>query len=248
MLVRIYDSLRFLAISTLIFSEIWITIGLLLGIVLLIVWRVKKRGRIMLGIALSLLIGCSVLFSVGMYNAYARPEKKQCSLSEKQLLKFGAYVLENQDKEFLPNNGETEIRETGWGETAEKTINTGTDSILCTVSTYQSAEDAKKQFEIWAENAGEAGVLVSTDTYAVLAEPVYTEMYMPASQNSRYRSFNGMATTDIDIYFDNKIVSVSSCNASLFVRSRLYGLIKNERLFDEGYKMFTLPYVGDWAG
>lgn len=66
------------------FDELWITLGFLIGLVLLILWRVKQRGKVWCTVS-ALLLVCSVLFGcTGIYNAYFRPKSAPIGMTEQE--------------------------------------------------------------------------------------------------------------------------------------------------------------------
>lgn len=226
------------------FPEIWITAGLLLGIVLLIVWRVKKRGKGMLCFALALTICFSVFLIMGMYNAFFRPQHSRIDMTDEQLLEFGAYVVQKQDKAFLPNNGEEPLVSERPDETyIYKSVDSLFNSFSCTSMEYADAEVAKEKFEDYAKAVcvSEDAVLVSTDTYTVLAEPVEVSPF-PDLENSWHRDFNGQEYIHIRVCFENKIIVISGKRKNLFIKSRFYDLAEKERFFDENYKLYEPSY------
>lgn len=231
------------------FPEIWITIGLLLGVTFLIVWKVKKRGKVMLSISVAVTLCFSALFVYGCYNAYLRPQHSRINMTDEQLLKFGAYVVQNQDKEFLPNNGEKPLISEKQAETyTYKSVDSLSNSLSYTSKEYVDAEAAKAQFEDYAKSVcvSEDAVLVSTDTYAVLADPVEVEHY-PALESGWHRDFNGAESIQVHVCFKNKIIVLSVIRENLFVRSRFYDLAEKERFFDENYKLQESLYWFDYV-
>ena len=79
-----YGAVAFLATGPVWFYEVFITLGFLIGLVLLILWRVKQRGKVWCTVS-ALLLVCSVLFGcIGIYNAYFRPKSAPIGMTEQE--------------------------------------------------------------------------------------------------------------------------------------------------------------------
>lgn len=229
-----------------ILPEIWITVGILLGVILLIVWKVKKRRKGMLFCSLALILCFSFFLIIGMYDAYLRPQSNRIDMTDEQLLKFGEYVVQNQDAQFLPNRG----RPSSQSEKDDLTFVTK-DLIYTLNSTlgycseiYPDEETARAKFDtsVKLNEDAEEAVLVSSEMCSVFARPVETEHHF-FSWNAGVGHCTSIC---VYVYFENRIVIIDEMNTSPFGRPKFYRLAEKERFFDENYKPKRPFYLFDY--
>lgn len=228
------------------FDELWITLGFLIGLVLLILWRVKQRGKVWCTVS-ALLLVCSVLFGcIGIYNAYFRPKSAPIDMTEQEITEFCDYLLrdDNFQKEFLPACDNTIfVDEAQDGEPAgtSKSVYCFIDSELrYTLYAYADAESAQAAFAETADVDEPNATLVEREDYTVVFAPVKWESYY-FNWNEGYRSTRSIALTCVH---DRYIITYRE--AGDFGKPRFYKMAEQELFFDLSYEPFdaSLYYSG----
>lgn len=251
-----YGAVAFLATGPVWFYEVFITLGFLIGLVLLILWRVKQRGKVWCTVS-ALLLVCSVLFGcIGIYNAYFRPKSTPIDMTEQEITEFCDYLLRDDhfQKEFLPasyaspsvyeqpdyKQPDGEGYKTLYTEAYKYVPCFVSSSMTYRVREYPDAESAQAAFAETA-NADEANAtLVEREDYTVVFAPVKWEAH--------YFNWNegfGFKTTIRMACVHDRYIIIYEEEACDVVKPRFYKMAEQELFFDSSYAPFeaSLEYA-----
>lgn len=225
------------------------------GIVLIFIWKIKRKN-------VSFLI-CSVIFMVipciviihGCYSAYLRPTSMKVELTQQELADFSRYLLEDDrfldTKGFLYNNEKGYYKEENDKEEQfdDKTlyyydnIKQGVlyqpnSDIYYYLFSYEDAKTAEKIFkqnylpDVNNANSMKNKTYFEDDDYSVYASQNFESTFFNLHQGEH----NATILTVV-ILHENYIIWISEVTERH--TPKLYSLIKEEKLFDNNYKLRT---------
>lgn len=164
------------------------TIVLIIGIILLIVNRFKKRKHLTVIGIISIVLSSIVLLN-GCYDAFLRPKYKPIDMSKEELVDFAEYVIEDERfkdiNNFLPNN-ETLTKS---DESFHETLSYKRDKIYsvksmeshyfyryscqlsCFVDEFENEEMASNYFQDRTEFADPSDI-IAKENYCIYAPPI----------------------------------------------------------------------------
>lgn len=251
----LYGVVAFLAAGPVWFYEVFITLGFLIGLVLLILWRVKQKGKVWCTIS-ALLLVCSVLFGcIGIYNAYFRPESAPIDMTEQEITEFCDYLLrdDNFQKEFLPASyaspsvyEQPDYKQPD-GEGYKTLYTEAYKYVPCFLYSdmryglreYPDAESAQAAFAEMADADEPNAVLVEREDYTVVFAPVKWESYY----FNWNKGWGSKTTIQMTCVYDRYIITYrEECD---FGKPRFYKMAKQELFFDSSYTPFeaSLEYA-----
>ncbi len=230
-------------------------IALIAGIVLVFIWKFKRKKVSVLICSVILMIVPCIVIAHGCYSAYLRPASMKVELTEQEIKDFSKYLFENDrfldTKSFLPNNEKSFYSH---GENGKKDLNDETpyyydsteqsvvyqpnSEIYYYLFKYEDTKTAKKIFNqnylpdvnnaIEMENK----IYVVDEDYSVCAIQNFNSTFFNLHQGE-----HNVTSLTVVILHENYIIWISEVTERH--TPKLYSLIKEEKLFDNNYKLKT---------
>lgn len=223
----------------------------ILGIVFILIWKFKRKNVSLLICSIVLMVIPCIVIIHGCYSAYIRPTNMEVALTQQELADFSEYLLENDrflDTEgFLCNNKRSYyIEENGQEEQLDDEMvyaikqsvvyrpNSGIYYYLLAFDDEKAAEKIFKQNylpDVHNKNAMENKVYVEDD-YLAFARQSFHSTFFDLHQGE-----HNVTELTVVILHENYIIWISEPTEKH--TPKLYSLIKEEKLFDNGYKLKT---------
>ena len=230
-------------------------IALIAGIVLVFIWKFKRKKVSVLICSVILMIVPCIVIAHGCYSAYLRPASMKVELTEQEIKDFSKYLFENDrfldTKSFLPNNEKSFYSH---GENGKKDLNDETpyyydsteqsvvyrpNSEICYyLFSYEDAQTAEKIFkeeylpDVNNKIAMENKIYIKGDDYSVYAGQNFESTFFNLRQGE-----HNVTNLTVVILHENYIIWISEVTERH--TPKLYSLIKEEKLFDNNYKLKT---------
>ncbi len=229
-------------------------IVLIAGIVLIIVWKVKRKNVSVLICSIVLITVPVIVIAHGCYSAYLRPESMEIGLTEQEIKDFSEYLLENDrfldTKSFLTNNIKSFYEaENGkkylydetmyyYDSTQQGVTYKPNSDIIYYLHTYKDAKTAENIYkdeylpDVNNKTATENKIYIKGDDYSVYAGRNFKSTFFDLRQGE-----HNITDLTFVILHENYIILISEVTESH--TPKLCSLIKEEKLFDRGYKLKT---------
>lgn len=229
-------------------------IALIAGIVLILLWKFKRKNVSVLICSVILMIVPCIVIIHGCYSAYVRPASMEVGLTQQELADFSKYLLENDrfldTKGFLRNNEKSFYKvENGkeeqfddetlyYDNIKQGVVYQPNSEIYYYLFSYEDAKTAKKIFkqnylpDVNNAIAMENKTYVEDDDYLVYASQNFESTFFNLHQGD-----HNATDLTIVILHENYIIWISEVTERH--TPKLYSLIKEEKLFDNDYKLST---------
>lgn len=230
-------------------------IALIAGIVLIIIWKAKRKKVSVLICSAVLITVPVIVIAHGCYSAYLRPASMEVELTEQEIKDFSEYLLENDrfldTKSFLPNNiksfysnGKNEKKDRYdeisycYDSTEQSVTYRPNSDIIYYLYSYEDAKTAENVFkeeylpDVNNKITMENKIYIKGDDYSVYAGQSFESTFFDLHQGE-----HNVTDLTFAILHENYIIIISEVTESH--TPKLCSLIKEEKLFDRGYKLKT---------
>ena len=226
----------------------------IIGIVLIMIWKFKRKSVSVLICSIVLMVVPCIVIIHGCYSAHVRPSSMEVEFTQQELADFSEYLLENDRfldvKTFLRNNEKSYYKaENGkereldgeilYYDTIEQgVIYQPNSEIYYYLFSYEDEETAERIFkhdyvpDVNNAIAMENKIYVVDEDYSVCASQNFNSTFFNLHQGE-----HNVTNLTVVILHENYIIWISEVTEKH--TPKLYSLIKEEKLFDNDYKLRT---------